>query len=60
MAASGSKGSGEEPGEHKVSLKPPARDGQFTMLVEAPRGARIELVLDEDGRLVSVRRAAAR
>jgi hypothetical protein len=33
-------------------------DGQFLMLVDAPPGARIELTLDESGRLLAVRPAS--
>lgn len=47
------------PGELKVSVGQARSDGGLVMLVEDPSGARIELVLDGGGRLLSVQRAGA-
>jgi hypothetical protein len=43
------------PAELKMSLTRGGAEGRFLVLVDAPPGARIELTLDEGGRLLDVR-----
>ncbi len=54
-----SPGPTARPSELKVSVGQARSDGGVVMLVEDPSGARIELVLDGGGRLLSVQRAGA-
>lgn len=48
------------PAELKISVGQGSDGGHLVMLVEDPSGARIELTLDEGGRLLAVRPASSR